>query len=90
MKRGLRVPIIAVFYGIVIRMYFQQSEHNPPHVHAFCDGYAAAIGIRDVSIMDGSLPQRASGLVRDWILVHQVELLDMWETQEFRRLAPLA
>lgn len=31
MKRGLRVPIIAVFYGIVIRMYFQQSEHNPPH-----------------------------------------------------------
>ena len=24
------------FYGIVIKMYFRQSEHNPPHVHAIC------------------------------------------------------
>lgn len=84
------MPIIAMFCGIVIRMYFQQSEHNPPHVHAFCEGYAAAISIRDVSIMDGSLPPGPLSLVRSWVLVHQVELLEMWETQEFRRLAPLA
>lgn len=29
------MPIIAKFYGLVIKMYFRQSEHNPPHFHAF-------------------------------------------------------
>ena len=28
------MPVLARFYGIVIRMYFLQSEHNPPHIHA--------------------------------------------------------
>lgn len=28
------MPTLARFYGIVIKMYFFQSEHNPPHIHA--------------------------------------------------------
>ncbi|MBR1478985.1 MAG: DUF4160 domain-containing protein [Lachnospiraceae bacterium] len=28
------MPVISRFYGIVIRMYFIQAEHNPPHIHA--------------------------------------------------------
>ncbi|WP_302272727.1 DUF4160 domain-containing protein [Brachyspira aalborgi] len=28
------MPIISRFYGIIIKMYFQQKEHNPPHFHA--------------------------------------------------------
>ncbi len=28
------MPIIARFYGIVIKMYFSQSEHGVPHFHA--------------------------------------------------------
>ena len=28
------MPVLSRFYGIVIRMYFLQSEHNPPHIHA--------------------------------------------------------
>lgn len=31
---GVKMPVIAKFYGIIIKMYFQQSEHNPPHFHA--------------------------------------------------------
>lgn len=27
------MPILSNFYGISIKMYFQQSEHNPPHIH---------------------------------------------------------
>jgi hypothetical protein len=27
------MPVLSRFYGIVIRMYFLQSEHNPPHIH---------------------------------------------------------
>ena len=32
------MPVLARFYGIVIRMYFLGSEHNPPHVHAIYGG----------------------------------------------------
>ena len=28
------MPVLSRFYGIVIRMYFLQKEHNPPHIHA--------------------------------------------------------
>lgn len=37
------MPILSRFYGIVIKMYFLQSEHNPPHIHAFYNDYLAAI-----------------------------------------------
>lgn len=25
------MPVIARFYGLIIKMFFQQSEHAPPH-----------------------------------------------------------
>lgn len=25
------MPVLSRFYGIIIRMYFFQKEHNPPH-----------------------------------------------------------
>lgn len=28
------MPVLSRFYEIIIRMYFLQSEHNPPHIHA--------------------------------------------------------
>lgn len=27
------MPIISAFYGLIIKMFFMQSEHNPPHIH---------------------------------------------------------
>ncbi|WP_396427213.1 DUF4160 domain-containing protein [Lancefieldella parvula] len=39
--------------------------------------------------MDGSLSLRAAGMVREWIEIHQTELLEMWETQEFKKIDPL-
>jgi hypothetical protein len=34
MDGGLGMPVIARFYGIIIKMYFSQSEHGIPHFHA--------------------------------------------------------
>jgi len=28
------MPVIVRFYGTLIKMYFSQSEHGVPHVHA--------------------------------------------------------
>ena len=37
------MPVLSRFYGIIIRMYFLQSEHNPPHIHAIYNEDVAAI-----------------------------------------------
>ena len=84
------MPTLARFYGIVIRMYFLGSEHNPPRVHAIYGEDTAAFDVRTGEILDGELPARAAAMVREWIALHQADLIEMWETQEFRRLEPLA
>ena len=40
------MPVLSRFYGIIIRMYFQQAEHNPPHIHALYGEDMAAIDIQ--------------------------------------------
>ena len=84
------MPTLTRFYGIAVKMYFLQSEHNPPHVYAIYGEDAGAFDIRTGTLIDGGLPARASDLVKEWIAIHRSELLEMWETQEFRKLDPLA
>ena len=83
------MPTLARFYGIIIRMYFLQAEHNPPHIHAIYGEDTAAFDIRTGEILDGGFPARASEMVREWISRNQQDLLSMWETQEFKKLDPL-
>ena len=83
------MPVLARFYGIIIRMYFQQAEHNPPHIHAIYDGYSAIIDIQSTDVLSGQLPVKALALVKEWITIYRQELLDMWEAQIFRTLPPL-
>lgn len=83
------MPVISRFYGIIIRMYFQQSEHKLPHIHAiYCDDMSA-ISIMSGEVLYGKLPPKALMLVQEWISIHREELLQMWETQEFKPLDPL-
>ena len=49
----------------------------------------AAIDIRNGSVIEGELPAKAVELVREWIELHKEELLHIWNTQEFKQLAPL-
>lgn len=83
------MPVISRFNGIVIKMYFQQAEHNPPHIHAFYGSNVAAVLISNGEILDGSLPPKALKSVKEWILQNSDELMVIWNTQEFRRLPPL-
>ena len=85
------MPTLAKFYGIVIRMYFALSEHNPPHVHVIYGDETFSITIKDMIILDGELnpTPRVLSMVKEWIAAHQAELLTMWETQEFHEIEPL-
>ncbi|EIC23711.1 DUF4160 domain-containing protein [Thiorhodovibrio frisius] len=85
------MPIISRFFGIIIRMFF--NEHAPPHFHAEYGEHRATIDIRSLTIMDGKLPRRATELVLDWAELRQSELLRDWELcqqhQQPDEIAPL-
>ncbi len=83
------MPVISRFYGIIIRMYFLQSEHNPPHIHAIYNDDVAAIDFMTGKVLEGHLPSKAMSMVQEWIDIHRDELKTIWETQEFKNLAPL-
>ena len=83
------MPVLSTFYGIIIKMYFQQSEHNPPHIHAI---YGENIGVIDISsleMLEGDLPIRALKLTQEWVKKNKKELLEMWNTQKFKKIDPL-
>ncbi|MBF0140601.1 MAG: DUF4160 domain-containing protein, partial [Magnetococcales bacterium] len=41
------------------------------------------------NMLDGRLPARVRGLVEEWMELHQEELLSMWVSKEFHKVAPL-
>lgn len=83
------MPVLSRFYGIIIRMYFQQAEHNPPHIHALYGDEMAAIDIQTGNVLEGNLPPKALSMVREWMNTNKDELMRIWETQEFKALPPL-
>ncbi|MBR0316612.1 MAG: DUF4160 domain-containing protein [Synergistaceae bacterium] len=83
------MPEIARFYGIVIKMFFMSSEHNPPRFHALYDEYMGEFDINTLKMIQGDLPPRAISIVLEWAKLNQAELLEMWNTQKIHKLQPL-
>jgi hypothetical protein len=67
------MPTISRFYGIIIRMFF--DEHAPPHFHAQYSEFKASINVKTLDVIEGKLPRRALELVLDWAELHRTELL---------------
>ena len=52
------MPIISMFYGIIIRLYLLDNKtHHLPHIHAKYAEFEASIGIGDGELISGELPQ---------------------------------
>ena len=83
------MPELSRFYGITIRLYLEDKEHNPPHIHAKYGSNAATVNVKSGEILSGSLPPNARNLVKKWVLLHSDEIESIWETQEFRKIKPL-
>ena len=83
------MPTISIFYGISIMMFQRVKDHNPPHVHAFYGEYEASFRIRDGGKMFGEFPKRATKMVKQFILLHKKELLEMWNGSPFKQLPGL-
>ena len=70
------MPEVSRFYGIVIRLHF--DDHPPPHFHAEYGDDEALIEIGTLAVISGRLPGRALGLVVEWASLHQDELSRLW------------
>jgi len=72
-------------------MFFK--DHNPPHFHAKYEGQIALFDIRTHRIMAGALPPNAEKLVRQWLKLHDHELLDNWKraqaAKQLKSIKPL-
>ncbi|MBA3968877.1 MAG: DUF4160 domain-containing protein [Gemmatimonadetes bacterium] len=79
------MPLITEFYGILIRMFY--NDHAPPHFHAVYGEHELVVGISPIRILDGQAPNRVRSMVLEWSALHQTELLDDWE--RCRRAEPL-
>jgi hypothetical protein len=85
------MPVISVFFGIVIRMFFR--EHGVAHFHAEHQGQQATFTF-DGKLLAGSMQSRtALRLIEEWAAAHRQELETNWERakagQPLERIAPL-
>jgi hypothetical protein len=87
----LATPEVSRFFGISIRMYF--DDHNPPRFHALYAGAEVQVGIEPLALLRGRFPKRALGMVMEWAALHQRELLDNWHrlhnNETVQRIDPL-
>jgi hypothetical protein len=85
------VPVISVFFGIVIRMFYR--EHGIAHFHAEHQGQQATFTFEGDHLA-GTLGSRtALRLIKEWATAHRTELEANWERvkagQPLERIAPL-
>jgi hypothetical protein len=75
------MPTISSFFGILIKMYFE--EHNPPYFHAEYQGYEAVFSITTGELTETKkFPIRATKLIKEWAIEHHAELLENWKRME--------
>jgi hypothetical protein len=82
MKEVLAMPIISAFFGIIIRMYFKDTEqHNKPHFHAKYGEYEASFDLHG-NLLAGDFPPKQSRYVNVWADIHNEELSALWEIMQ--------
>jgi hypothetical protein len=69
------MPKISEFFGIAIKMYFNERIDHIPHFHAFHGGKAASFAIETPACIEGKLHTRAERMILEWTREHQEELL---------------
>jgi hypothetical protein len=84
------MPVISMFYGIIIMMYYlDNKQHHFPHIHVRYNENEAVFKIPEGDLMEGSLLR----MVQAWIEIHRDELMGDWTLaingQEVYKIDPL-
>lgn len=77
------MPIVSQFYGIIIRIYFNDTEkHYLEHIHVQYNEYDAVYSIKNIKLIEGKLPQKQHKLVIAWMEIHKDELSALWKVSQ--------
>jgi uncharacterized protein DUF4160 len=68
------MPEVSRFYGIIIKMFF--NDHSPSHFHAEYGNYKAMIAIESGDVLEGDMPKKQLKLIQAWAILHEDELLE--------------
>ncbi len=87
------MPILSMFYGIIVRMYKELGgKHNMPHIHAEYAGEEVVMSL-DGEIIEGSIPKNKLKLLVAWMEIHKDDLEANWkilqEGEQFYKIDPL-
>jgi len=74
------MPVVSMFYGIVVSMYFRDDkQHHSPHMHAKYQNHEAVVAIRAGKVLRGRLPPAKMRLLLAWLEIHRDELMADWD-----------
>jgi len=87
------MPEICRFYGIVIKMIFNDNDkHHKPHVHVYYGEYEASMSL-DGEVLEGKIPVKQYRMVSGWMALHEEELYAAWNNavrnKAFEKIEPL-
>ena len=87
------MPVISMFYGIIIRMQSEHGgKHHIPHIHVICGDDESVFSLEG-QLLEGKISSQKQKLVEAWIEIHKEELQANWklldEGDPFFRIEPL-
>jgi hypothetical protein len=87
------MPILSVFYGIIVRMYKEISgKHHKAHIHVEYTENEVVIAL-DGEILEGQIPKSKMKLVEAWIKIHREDLEANWKLlsqgEQYFKIDPL-
>ena len=85
------MPIISIFYGLIIRMY--HADHSPPHFHVQYGEKDIIVEISSGKILKGNISPRLKRLIEEWRKLYKSELQKAWDDiqnlKQPKRIKPL-
>ena len=76
------MPVNSQFYGIIVRMYFNDDEqYHTPHFHVKYGEYEATFDF-DGDLLAGQFPNKQTKYVVAWADIHKDELSALWDIMQ--------
>lgn len=73
------MPVISLFYGIIISMYYLDTgQHKAAHIHVKYGEQEAVYSIPEGDLLSGSINNKKQRLVLAWIELRKEDLMADW------------
>ena len=74
------MPILSVFYGLIVRMYAEDGgQHHTPHIHVVYQGEEFQFDFDGNELNGKALSPAKKKLLDAWLVIHHDDLTANWE-----------